>query len=91
MPERRWRQIAVSDRKSDATARRQRYEALRLAQWAIVDAITAAGHIASRASDCFEGGEYTPFNAMREAIGKLAAGPEMREIKSLVHNARMAL
>lgn len=72
--------------------KRQRYEALRLAQCAIIDAITAARHIAARASDCFEGSDdFGVFNRMRSAIGDLAKGPEMRDIISTVMAARSEL
>lgn len=74
------------------TTDRRRYESLRFAQWAIIDAITAAGHIASRAVDCFEGDEsFAAFNALRNAIGNLAAGPEMRAVKDATLSARGAL
>jgi len=80
------------EKPSNQTTARRHYEAVRLAQWAIIDAITAAGHIASRAADCFEGQEeYTVFDEMRKAIGKLAGGPEMVAVRNLVHAAREAL
>lgn len=78
--------------KSETTEPRRRYETLRLAQWAIIDAVTAAGHIASRAADCFEGDDsFEAFCAVREAIGKLAGGPEMRAVRDAMNQARMEL
>jgi hypothetical protein len=77
---------------SDQTTARRHYEAVRLAQWAIIDAVTAAGHIASRAADCFEGQEeYAAFNEMRKAVGRLASSPEMHAVKNAVLTAREAL
>lgn len=82
----------MSDPISQTTESRRRYETLRLAQWAIVDAITAAGHIASRAADCFEGDDSFPaFSSLRDAIGALASSPEMRAVKTETLRAREEL
>lgn len=68
---------------------RRHYEALRMAQWSIIDAVDAAGHIASRACDCFEGQkEFVAFAKLREAITALAQGAELRAVRSAVSDAR---
>ena len=79
----------MNEKQTQSTEARRRYETLRLAQWAIVDAITAAGHIADRAVNCFDGDQsFAAFNRLREAIGSLAAGPEMLAVKAETLRAR---
>lgn len=77
---------------TETTANRRRYETIRLAQWAIIDAITAASCIASRGADCLEGDDsFAAFNSLRDAIDALADSPEMRAVKTETQRAREEL
>ena len=69
----------------------QQYEALRMAMWAVRDALATAASIAGRATDCFDGtGMCVKFDALRIEILRIDRSSAMLDIQSAVIIAREA-
>ncbi len=83
----------MTDDAKTTPSSRQNYETLRLAIWAVRDALSAAAHIAGRASDCFDGTELcAEFESLRREISNLQDSSDtMKRINTAMHAARKGI